>query len=73
MSLFCTYPFINDISGNLMEFYRLVQTQSSLFRDYLLAYHQLTKALVAACDENYATILQFYRDLKWKREATELP
>lgn len=51
---------LNDLSPDLMAFYRLVQAQDRRFREDLDAYDALWGALLSACDERAGRILDLY-------------
>lgn len=55
---------INDISTNLMLFYRLVKEQNKDFEKYLRAYDISLQDLLSACDSRIDDILKVYLDLK---------
>ena len=51
---------INDISRDLISFYKLVKSQSSEFYQYLISYEALLKNILQICDENYTYIHDTY-------------
>jgi DNA adenine methylase len=55
---------INDISTNLILFYRLVKEQNKDFEKYLRAYDTSFQDLLSACDSRIDDILKVYLDLK---------
>ncbi len=56
---------INDISSNLMLFYRLVKEQNEDFEKYLRAYDTSFQNLLSACDSRIDDILKVYLGLKF--------
>lgn len=55
---------INDISTNLILFYRLVKEQNKDFEKYLRAYDTSFQDLLSSCDSRIDDILKVYLDLK---------
>lgn len=62
---------VNDISSDLIEFYRLVQQQDPQLREYLLGYNKLLRALIALCDDHAEKLLDFYTSAKASPDARE--
>ena len=60
---------INDNSGNLMDFYRLVKTQDPEFHRILNLYGRTFDSLRALCDRRYKDILGLYRLYELAMEA----
>ena len=58
---------LNDISPNLIRFYRLVQTQDRNFEEYLRAYNDAFQNLLSACDRNIAGIRAIYESIQNNR------
>ncbi|MDO5345641.1 MAG: DNA adenine methylase [Lachnospiraceae bacterium] len=52
---------INDVSEDLMEFYRLVKEQDGQFQRILKLYCQSFAGLRQCCDQRYEDILELYR------------
>ncbi len=65
------YAVINDISKNLTDFYRLVKEQNEIFYDYLSAYDDLLKSMLAACDQHSDVLLKVYATIKEEACASE--
>ncbi|WIF94451.1 DNA adenine methylase [Caminicella sporogenes] len=51
---------INDISSNLMNFYRLIQENNELFKNYLYMYNNSWVNLMNYIEGNYGTLLEIY-------------
>ncbi len=62
---------LNDISPNLIRFYRLVQAQDRIFEGYLRAYDASFHQLLSACDREVGEILAIYRKAGDSRLITE--
>lgn len=60
---------INDVSRDLTDFYGLVKERDPVFRGYLLAYGELLGAVLRACDERAAGLLELYRRMDRTGEA----
>ncbi len=56
---------INDISENLMDFYRLLQEGDAEFRRILELYNSSFEALKKLCEVRYPDILTLYRAYEW--------
>lgn len=56
---------INDISGNLMDFYQLVKDQDKDFKRILELYQSSFSRLKELCDMRYHDILTLYRIYEW--------
>ncbi len=55
---------INDVSEDLMTFYRLVQIQDRDLRRFLTGYRLLLRALLSACDGSGDSLLSLYAGLR---------
>lgn len=55
---------VNDISSDLMDFYRLVKAQDPDLKGYLFRYNDLIHSLLALCDSHAAQLLAFYETAK---------
>lgn len=55
---------VNDISGDLTGFYRLVKAQNPVFYDYLCSYDALLASLLRACEAHYDGIHEAYLSVK---------
>lgn len=56
---------INDISAQLIDFYRLVKAQDKGLRRLLLCYDEALRRLIAACEEENRFLLELFFRLKW--------
>lgn len=56
---------VNDISVQLMEFYRLVQAQDRQLHELLLCYDKSFRQLIAACEREGRTLLDLFYGLKF--------
>lgn len=54
---------INDVSGDLMQFYRLVKEQDPMLQNYLRAYGESFSNLVATCDANISRLVDIFTSL----------
>lgn len=55
---------VNDISDNLMDFYRLVKEQDEDFRRYLYVYNALMNDVLKRCEKKYDAINLVYMAMK---------
>ena len=55
---------INDISNNLMGFYRLVKEQDKDFQNYLRGYDMLMSSIVGASERKYGELNLIYNSVK---------
>ena len=62
---------INDISSNLITFYKLVKDQNSEFAAYLRAYNTTFQSLLHACDTSINSLVEIYCKLKNKEISSE--
>lgn len=62
---------INDISSDLIDFYRLVQQQDPQLREYLLGYSNLLCSLIDLCGDHTEKLLAFYAAAKASPDAKE--
>ena len=61
------HAVINDISPDLIRFYRLVQAQDRTLERYLRAYDESFQNLLSACDSKAEEILSIYKNVKGGR------
>ncbi len=54
------FALINDISPNLIDFYKLTKNQDKEFKKFLLLYCSLLDKLLEVCDNFYENILDIY-------------
>ncbi len=54
------HALINDISGELMDFYAMVKAQDRDFERYLLSYADLFERIQTVCDDLYDQLLALY-------------
>lgn len=59
-----TVAAINDISGSLMQFYRLVQKQDKHLYDFLMCYNDSFQKLVSTCSRETNELLHIFFRLK---------
>lgn len=55
---------VNDISGDLTGFYKLVKARNPVFHDCLCSYDALLNSLLAACEAHYDSIYAAYLSVK---------
>lgn len=63
---------INDISTDLMSFYRLIRDGNPIFFDYLYAYFTLFSGLIEICELNYSGIYNYYQIVRDKQDSPDL-
>lgn len=59
---------INDISYDLMSFYRLIKEHNSLFATHLYAYNSTFESLLLCCEESYPSIQNTYKSFEKSEE-----
>lgn len=55
---------INDLSSDLIQFYKLIKEQDRLLYDLLICYNNSFSNLLGLCEENYANIYKNYEALQ---------